>query len=223
VPIGPDPMYNGDPVARRITMGNNGNMVASNVRINGTINGVYAPGATNEYESNSWLNYGLSSLTNVVWTNVSGAVSYGTSFILTGYLNTGIANFPDEICFDATISSTIAENLVGISANNSDISSFNCHQIQAPIPPVDDFAFDLTITSPKMSGDLAYAISGTNLDFSLTVSNTGSAARDGFVRCNLPAANVLYVEPQTGTPVTWSWNQGGLTLEMDDYVTIPNN
>lgn len=225
-PIGPEPMYDTDPMAWLITLWNNGNMDATNVSIDGSfdVNGVYPAGGTHEFVSNDWLDYSQSQNGNVVWSNVEWAQWYGTSFILTGYLNTGIAHPGDFICFNAVISADVAENLIDNAFNNEDILH-NCHQVQEPLPPVDDVAFDLTLSNSDnpVNNGLVYGISGSVIDFDINISNTWSNPIEGFVQCQFPSANVMHVEPWTGSPVTRSWTQGGDTVEMDDYITIPNN
>ncbi|NOZ44210.1 MAG: hypothetical protein GXP45_03605 [bacterium] len=78
--------------------------------------------------------------------------------------------------------------------------------------------------SPRIgsSGEV-YGISGTVIDFSLDVSNTGTNNFHGFVQCQLPSADVMDIEPGVGSPITWSWTQGGDTVEMDNYVDVASN
>lgn len=221
--IGSDPMYDQDPVVWQIDIGNIGNIDATNVRIDGTINGVYPAGSTYEFISNEVLNYAQSQNGNVVWSVLPGTVGSTTRIILTGYLNTGLVQGGDEVCFDARIAGDLLEDLIDNSANNQDLDPAHCYDVLYPIPPVDTLAFDLTLTTPKMSGDNAYAISGTQVTFDIDVTNTGNAPINGFIQCQLPATDVLALVPNSGSPIAWNWDQGDLTIEMDNNYTIPNN
>lgn len=125
---------------------------------------------------------------------------------MTGYLNTGVAHPGDFICFNASISSDIAERLVDNAYNNED-TLHNCYQVLDPLPAIDYIGFDLTLSSPLVDNGIVYGISGSVVDFNIAISNTGADALHGFVQCTFPGDDVMDVEPNTGSPITRSWTQ----------------
>ncbi|NOZ44211.1 MAG: hypothetical protein GXP45_03610 [bacterium] len=66
---------------------------------------------------------------------MNGSIGYGTSFLLTGYIDTGIVSAGDWVCLNADISADIPEELQDNRLNNEDILH-NCFQVQESLPAV---------------------------------------------------------------------------------------